>query len=35
VPSALRLLMAQEQTIHEQGLVAVLKQIHDDLDAYG
>ena len=33
-------LTAKEQTIHEQGLVSVLKQIHDDLDvavfdAYG
>jgi len=26
-------LTAKEQTIHEQGLVSVLKQIHDDLDA--
>ncbi len=26
-------LTKQEQTIHEQGLVSVLKQIHDDLDA--
>jgi len=26
-------LSAKEQTIHEQGLVSVLKQIHDDLDA--
>ena len=23
----------KEQTIHERGLVSVLKQIHDDLDA--
>ena len=26
-------LNAKEQTIHEQGLVSVLRQIHDDLDA--
>ncbi len=26
-------LTAKEKTIHEQGLVSVLKQIHDDLDA--
>lgn len=26
-------LTTKEQTIHEQGLVSVLKQIHDDLDA--
>ncbi len=26
-------LTAKEQIIHEQGLVSVLKQIHDDLDA--
>jgi hypothetical protein len=26
-------LTAREKTIHEQGLVSVLKQIHDDLDA--
>ncbi len=26
-------LTAKEQVIHEQGLVSVLKQIHDDLDA--
>ena len=26
-------LTAKEQTIHEQGLVSVLRQIHDDLDA--
>jgi hypothetical protein len=26
-------LSAKEKTIHEQGLVSVLKQIHDDLDA--
>lgn len=26
-------LTAKEQTIHEQGLVSVLKQIHDDLDS--
>ncbi|MCA9116910.1 MAG: class I SAM-dependent DNA methyltransferase, partial [Planctomycetaceae bacterium] len=26
-------LTAKERTIHEQGLVSVLKQIHDDLDA--
>jgi hypothetical protein len=26
-------LSAKEQTIHEQGLVSVLKQIHDELDA--
>ena len=26
-------LTAKERTIHDQGLVAVLKQIHDDLDA--
>lgn len=26
-------LTAREQTIHEQGLVSVLRQIHDDLDA--
>ncbi len=26
-------LTSKEQTIHEQGLVSVLKQIHDDLDA--
>ena len=26
-------LTAKDQTIHEQGLVSVLKQIHDDLDA--
>ena len=25
--------MVKEQTIHEQGLVSVLKQIHDELDA--
>jgi len=28
-----RLPTAKEQVIHEQGLVSVLKQIHDDLDA--
>lgn len=28
-----RSLNAKEQVIHEQGLVSVLKQIHDDLDA--
>lgn len=27
------LLTAKEKTIHEQGLVSVLKQLHDDLDA--
>ena len=27
------MLSGKEQTIHEQGLVSVLKQIHDDLDA--
>ncbi|MCY2996001.1 MAG: class I SAM-dependent DNA methyltransferase [Planctomycetota bacterium] len=26
-------LAAKEQTIHEQGLVSVLRQVHDDLDA--
>ncbi|MEX0728709.1 MAG: hypothetical protein WD065_20720, partial [Planctomycetaceae bacterium] len=26
-------LSAKEQTIHEQGLVSVLKQVHDELDA--
>jgi hypothetical protein len=26
-------LSAKEQVIHEQGLVSVLRQIHDDLDA--
>ena len=26
-------LNAKEQTIHEQGLVSVLKQLHDELDA--
>ena len=26
-------LTAKEKTIHEQGIVSVLKQIHDDLDA--
>jgi len=26
-------LNAKEQTIHEQGLVSVLRQIHEELDA--
>src|SRR5690606_26747436 len=26
-------LTAKEKTIHEQGLVSILKQLHDDLDA--
>ena len=30
---ALPVLTDKEKTIHEQGLVSVLKQIHDDLDA--
>jgi len=28
-----RVLVAKEKAIHEMGLVAVLKQLHDDLDA--
>lgn len=28
-------LSAKEREIHEQGLVAVLAQLHDELDAYG
>lgn len=40
VGRATQALTAKEKTIHEQGLVSVLKQIHDDLDnavfdAYG
>jgi hypothetical protein len=29
----LRPLTARDKKVHEQGLVSVLKQVHDDLDA--
>ena len=32
-PTALPQLTAKEKLIHDQGLVSVLKQLHDDLDA--